>query len=107
MTNDGASAHGPMTTDNDATDTDDSFGWRNVFVHKLSVAVPVPMLACCIETLLASGDSAGHPVLNDPSALTPLSHYLPIPFPFPYSGHDSSGGVVQKSKVACYVLYNS
>eukprot|EP00962_Isochrysis_galbana_P011798 scaffold3334_cov139-Isochrysis_galbana.AAC.5 len=38
-----------------------------------------------IETLLASGDSAGHPVPKDPSALTPLPHYLPIPFP--YSGH--------------------
>eukprot|EP00962_Isochrysis_galbana_P048321 scaffold20098_cov104-Isochrysis_galbana.AAC.5 len=46
-----------------------------------------------IETLLTSGDSAGHPVPDDPSALTPLPHYLPIPFP--YSGR-FSGGMVQK-----------
>eukprot|EP00962_Isochrysis_galbana_P015314 scaffold4394_cov113-Isochrysis_galbana.AAC.20 len=44
-------------------------------------------------TLLASGDSAGHPVTNDPAALAPLLHYLPIPFP--YSGR-FSGGMVQK-----------
>eukprot|EP00962_Isochrysis_galbana_P047018 scaffold19093_cov139-Isochrysis_galbana.AAC.3 len=38
-----------------------------------------------IETLRASGDSAGHPVPKDPTALTPPPHYLPTPFP--YSGH--------------------
>eukprot|EP00962_Isochrysis_galbana_P053651 scaffold25097_cov112-Isochrysis_galbana.AAC.3 len=45
------------------------------------------------KALHTSGDSAGHPVPDDPSALTPLPHYLPIPFP--YSGR-FSGGMVQK-----------
>eukprot|EP00962_Isochrysis_galbana_P010690 scaffold2973_cov114-Isochrysis_galbana.AAC.4 len=35
-----------------------------------------------IETLRASGDSAGHPVPEDPSALTPLPHYPLSPHPF-------------------------
>eukprot|EP00962_Isochrysis_galbana_P021544 scaffold6356_cov118-Isochrysis_galbana.AAC.5 len=52
-----------------------------------------PGASASIETLLTSGDSAGHPVPDDPSVLTPLPHYLPIPFP--YSGR-FSGGMVQK-----------
>eukprot|EP00962_Isochrysis_galbana_P036967 scaffold12855_cov124-Isochrysis_galbana.AAC.1 len=32
--------------------------------------------------LRASGDSAGRPVPKDPSALTPLPHYLPTSFFF-------------------------
>eukprot|EP00962_Isochrysis_galbana_P026315 scaffold8150_cov116-Isochrysis_galbana.AAC.11 len=42
------------------------------------------------RTLRASGDSAGHPAPEDPTALTPLPHYLPTPFP--YSGHFLWGG---------------
>eukprot|EP00962_Isochrysis_galbana_P018806 scaffold5448_cov113-Isochrysis_galbana.AAC.1 len=76
-------------------------GWFFIFIRDVAL-----IIACAtkIETLLTSGDSAGHPVPDDTSALTPLPHYLPIPFP--YSGRFSGGmGMVQKLRARMH--YNS
>eukprot|EP00962_Isochrysis_galbana_P032094 scaffold10517_cov113-Isochrysis_galbana.AAC.4 len=67
---------------------------RGEHICSTSRLLPLPLSiylhVSLIETLLTSVDSAGHPVPDDPSALTPLPHYLPIPFP--YSGRFSGGG---------------